>query len=138
MLREAKRFLPVSGTEWDETIAHLCKAAAMDLTARGVILPGTVEFVITETPVVDEHGNPVIDPDTNAQEMSVVVTDNSTLSDDLCLTAICTYVKANLGIAPNYEQLRASYDEQKATLMMTDGYTNWTGEAVVTDDDDTE
>lgn len=136
MLREAKRFLPVSGTEWDETIAHLCKAAAMDLTARGVILPGTVEFVVTDTPVVDEHGNPVIDPDTGLQEQTVVVTDLSTLDDELCVMAICTYVKANLGIAPNYEQLRASYDEQKATLMMTDGYTRWTG--TVTDDDDTE
>ena len=36
--------------------------------------------------------------------------------------AIITYVKAHFGNPANYEQLKASYDEQKAQLITADGY----------------
>lgn len=136
MLKEAKRALPVRGCELDDEIARLCKAGAMVLTTRGVVLPGTVSFTITETPVTDAQGNPVTDPDTGLQAVKVTVTDNSTLEDEMCLRAIITYVKANLGNPPNYIQLKASFDEQMGQLMMTDEYTNWTDEDP--DDDEAE
>ena len=45
--------------------------------------------------------------------------------DDLCELAIKTYCKMNFGNPENYDQLKASYDEQKAQLSMATGYTNW-------------
>ena len=53
------------------------------------------------------------------------VTLPSTL-DDLCNTAIITYVMTKFGEPDNYDRLKASYDEQKAQLSMTTGYTTWT------------
>lgn len=125
MLKEVKRSLPVFGTAHDAEIARLCKTAAMDLEARGVILPGRVEFSIDEVPMFDDHGNRMSDPDTDEPAVVISVTDLSTLKDELIISAICAYVRANLGNPPNYAQLKASYDEQKAQLMMTSGYTDW-------------
>ena len=39
--------------------------------------------------------------------------------------AILTYVRAYFGTPEDPERLKADYDEQKATLMMTSGYTDW-------------
>ena len=47
--------------------------------------------------------------------------------DDLCDTAIATYVRMNFGTPSNYDRLKASYDEQKAQLSMASGYTDWGG-----------
>lgn len=43
-------------------------------------------------------------------------------SDAALTRAIITYVKANFGNPPNYDQLKASYDEQKAQLITARGY----------------
>jgi hypothetical protein len=44
-------------------------------------------------------------------------------TNDAALTrAIVTYVKANFGNPTNYDQLKASYDEQKAQLITARGY----------------
>lgn len=45
--------------------------------------------------------------------------------DDICKQAICTYCKMNFGNPSNYDKLKASYDEQKAQLSMSTGYTEW-------------
>lgn len=45
--------------------------------------------------------------------------------DPLIKRAIMTYVRAFFGTPEDPERLKADYDEQKATLMMTSGYTNW-------------
>lgn len=45
--------------------------------------------------------------------------------DPLIKMAILTYVEAFFGKPDNPEKLKADYDEQKATLMMTTGYTDW-------------
>lgn len=47
--------------------------------------------------------------------------------DPLIKMAILTYVEAFFGEPDNPEKLKADYDEQKATLMMTSGYTDWEG-----------
>ena len=46
-------------------------------------------------------------------------------TDALINKAIMTYVRMSFGSPNNYDQLKASYDEQKAQLMNATGYTNW-------------
>ena len=45
--------------------------------------------------------------------------------DPLIKRAIMTYVRANFGTPEDPDRLKADYDEQKATLMMTTGFTDW-------------
>lgn len=47
--------------------------------------------------------------------------------DPLIKRAIMTYVRAFFGTPEDPERLKADYDEQKATLMMTSGFTDWGG-----------
>lgn len=47
--------------------------------------------------------------------------------DPLIKRAILTYVRAFFGTPEDPERLKADYDEQKATLMMTSGFTDWGG-----------
>lgn len=47
--------------------------------------------------------------------------------DSICNVAIITYCKMRFGNPDNYEQLKASYDEQKAQLSMSAEYTNFGG-----------
>lgn len=50
--------------------------------------------------------------------------------DALCERAIITYAKMHFISMTDseYERMKASYDEQKAQLMMATGYTNWGGD----------
>lgn len=43
----------------------------------------------------------------------------------MVIQAVCTYVKANFGETDEYENLKASYDEQKAALSMNANHTNY-------------
>lgn len=45
--------------------------------------------------------------------------------DSICNVAIITYCKMRFGNPDNYEQLKASYDEQKAQLSMNADYTTY-------------
>ena len=45
--------------------------------------------------------------------------------DDLVQKAIITYVRMSFGNPPNYDKLKAAYDEQKAQLQVATGYTEW-------------
>lgn len=45
--------------------------------------------------------------------------------DPLIKRAVLTYVRAYFGTPEDPERLKADYDEQKATLMMTTGFTDW-------------
>jgi hypothetical protein len=47
--------------------------------------------------------------------------------DSICNIAIITYCKMRFGNPAKYEQLKASYDEQKAQLSMSAEYTNFGG-----------
>ena len=47
--------------------------------------------------------------------------------DSLVNKAVMTYVRMSFGAPANYDQLKASYDEQKAQLMNATGYTEWGG-----------
>lgn len=46
--------------------------------------------------------------------------------DTICEIAIITYCKLHFGEPDEYDRLKASYDEQKAQLSMSTGYTIWT------------
>ena len=46
-------------------------------------------------------------------------------TDALINKAIMTYVRMSFGAPSNYDKLKASYDEQKAQMMMATGYTDW-------------
>ena len=104
MLKEAKKALRVTNPIYDTEIAALLMAGANDLQIAGVVLPGTVTFTIG----TDD-----------------AVADTSTLTDPLCQRAIITYAAARFGNPPNYVNIKASYDEQKAQLMHATGYTNY-------------
>lgn len=45
--------------------------------------------------------------------------------DELVLKAIITYTRFSFGSPRNYDELKASYDEQKAQLQTATGYTVW-------------
>lgn len=51
----------------------------------------------------------------------------TTEADSLVNKAILTYVRMSFGAPANYDKLKASYDEQKAQMMMATGYTDWGG-----------
>ena len=104
MLKEAKKALRVTHPIYDTEIANLLMAGASDLELAGVVLPGVVSFTIG----TDD-----------------AVTDVSTLTDPLCQRAVITYAAARFGNPPNYAQIKASYDEQKAQLMHASGYTDY-------------
>lgn len=46
--------------------------------------------------------------------------------DALVGRAIITYCRVHFGAPDEYDRLKASYDEQKAQLMVATGYTTWT------------
>lgn len=51
--------------------------------------------------------------------------ENAVLTDPLVLRAVTTYCRMHFGQPEDYERLKASYDEQKAQMSMTTGYTLW-------------
>lgn len=54
-------------------------------------------------------------------DLGIVLTDvNQT--DPLCVQAIITYVRLHFGTPEDYDNLKRSYDEQKAQLMTATGY----------------
>lgn len=57
---------------------------------------------------------------------SVLVDDDSTISP-LIRKAVITYCRFSFGRVPveTYDRIKASYDEQKAQLLMASGYTDW-------------
>lgn len=48
-------------------------------------------------------------------------------TDALVTQAIKTYVRCHFGSPPDYDRLKAAYDEQKAQLQNATGYTDWRG-----------
>lgn len=53
------------------------------------------------------------------------VTARSESPDPLLTRAIITYCKMSFGLPEDYDKLKKSYDEQKAQLSNSTGYTDW-------------
>ena len=110
MFQEVKDTLPVSGDDYDAQIILEIKACALDLTTSAeIVLPGTISISRNST--------------------TGVVTDNSTLTDELILTTISVWCNMMIGNPPNVDNLRATYESLKGRLRMSKTYTNY-GEAV--------
>ena len=112
MFAEVKAMLPISGDDYDQEIITQIKAAALDLTTSAeIVLPG--EITITREQSVITH--------------EWVVTDSSTLKDELIITAIGTWCNMRIGNPPNYDQLLRAYNSLKGQLRMSKRYTNYGG-----------
>lgn len=103
MLNETKLALRIKTNIYDGEIARLIEAAVGDLGIVDVEAAG-VSFIISATTTGE------------------TVTDNSTISDQLLIRAIITYVRLHFGSPDDYDNLERSYNEQKAQLITASGY----------------
>ena len=110
MFAEVKDTLPVSGDDYDAQIIREIKACALDLTTSAEIrLPGTIAITRTQN-----HGG------------TWVITDSSTVTDELIITAISIWCNMRIGNPPNYDNLLKAYESLKGQLRLSKTYT--TGE----------
>lgn len=103
MLNETKMALRIKTNVYDGEIARLIEAAVGDLGIVDVEAAG-VSFIISATTTGE------------------TVTDNSTITDQLLIRAIITYVRLHFGTPDDYDKLERSYNEQKAQLITASGY----------------
>lgn len=103
MLSETKLALRIKTNVYDGEIARLIEAAVDDL--------GIVD--------VEAAGVSLTVAATTAGE---TVTDDSTITDQLLIRAIITYVRLHFGSPDDYDRLERSYNEQKAQLITASGY----------------
>lgn len=103
MLSETKLALRIKTNIYDGEIARLIEAAVGDLGIVDVDAAG-VSFIISATTAGE------------------TVTDNSTITDQLLIRAIITYVRLHFGSPDDYDKLERSYNEQKAQLITASGY----------------
>lgn len=61
-------------------------------------------------------------------DLNIAGVDNTETIDPILTEAIKTYCRVHFGSPDDYDRLKASYDEQKAQLSMSTGYTQWTGQ----------
>lgn len=117
MFAEVKESLPISGDDYDAQIIREIKACALDLTTSAEIrLPGTI--AITRT----------LQAATTSEPEHWVITDSSTLEDELIITVISIWCNMRIGNPPNYEMLLKAYNQFKGQLRLSKTYTNY-GEA---------
>lgn len=100
MLAEVKMALRITTTAYDPEIARLILSAVSDL---GIV---DVEAVGVNLSIAVDG----------------TVTDSSTITDQLLIRAIITYVRLNFGSPDDYDRLYQSYWEQKAQLISATGY----------------
>ena len=112
MFQEVKDTLPISGDDYDAQIIMEIKACALDLTTSAEItLPGTIAITRTQN-----------------QQGVWTITDNSTLTDELILTAISVWCNMRIGNPPNYDNLLKAYESLKGQLRLSKSYTQYTAE----------
>ena len=63
--------------------------------------------------------------DAAKQDLGIAGVVSATELDSITRTAVITYVQMHFGEPDNYDQLKQSYDEQKAQLSTATGHTNW-------------
>ena len=108
MFQEVKDTLPISGDDYDAQIIREIKACALDLTTSAEIrLPGTISITRNST--------------------TGIVTDNSTLTDELIITAISIWCNMRIGNPPNYDNLLKAYESLKGQMRLSRTYTNYGG-----------
>ena len=115
MLKEAMMGIRVTDMEYAPDIKRLLIAGKKDLEIAGVEIDGDIYITITET------------TDQQTGETTITVNDASTITDDLVITALITYVGARGNYAGREErdQLEKSYQLQRTDLANATGYTNF-------------
>jgi hypothetical protein len=58
-------------------------------------------------------------------DQKIAGVDSELITDPLVARAVITYCRCHFGNPPDYERLKAAYDEQKAQLQTATGYTDW-------------
>ena len=124
MFTEVKDTLPISGDDYDAQIIREIKACALDLTTSAeIVLPGTISIKRTQQEV--QGADPVW-----------TVTDNSTLKDELIITAISIWCNMRIGNPPNYDNLLKAYESLKGQMRLSRKYTRFQGGGAYCADDD--
>ena len=109
MFQEVKATLPISGDDYDGEIIMQIKACELDLTTSAEIqLPGTIAITRTQS-----------------QGGEWTITDNSTLTDELIITAISIWCNMRIGNPPNYDNLLKAYESLKGQLRLSSTYTQY-------------
>ena len=104
MFAELKATLPISGDDYDQEIIMQIKAAALDLTRTSEIwMPGVINIT--------------------RDAQTGIVTDNSTVTDELIITAIATWCNMRIGNPPNYDALLKAYESMKGSMRLSSSYT---------------
>ena len=117
MFSEVKSMLPVMGDDYDAEIILQIKAAALDLTRTAdIVLPGSIDISL--------------DAETG------VITDNSTVTDELIIVTIATWCTARIGNPPNYDKLLAAYEMYKGNLRISSEYSNYPEDEAEPEDED--
>ena len=75
------------------------------------------------TDAFDGELNDLIEAAKSAMGIAGVIVPESL--DAIVTRAIITYCKMSFGLPEDYDQLKRSYDEQKAQLSNATGYTDW-------------
>jgi len=102
VFEKVKAMLPVSGDAYDQEIILQIKACALDLTKTSeFVMPGTISI---------------------SRSDQGVITDNSTVTDELVITAIAIWCNMRIGNPPNYDQLRTAYEGMKGSLRLSSAY----------------
>jgi len=114
MFAEVKESLPISGDDYDAQIIREIKACALDLTTSAeIVLPGVIDITRTQEAA------------TTSEPAHWVITDNSTLTDELIITVISIWCNMRIGNPPNYDQLLKAYNSMKGQLRLSKNYTNY-------------
>ena len=114
LFAEVKATLPVSGDDYDAEIIMQIKAAALDLTTSAEIrLPGTIAISRT------------LREATTAGAEEWIVTDHSTVKDELVITAIAVWCQMRIGNPPNYDNLLKAYESLKGQMRLSRRYTHY-------------
>ena len=115
MFAEVKESLPISGDDYDAEIIRQIKACALDLTTSAeIVLPGEISITRTQN-----------QPATTTEEPTWTITDNSTLTDELIITAISIWCNMRIGNPPNYDNLLKAYNSLKGQLRLSKNYTQY-------------
>lgn len=126
MFAEVKDALPISGDDYDAQIIREIKACALDLTtSTEIVLPGVIDITRTKAPAG------IL---TDADEW--VITDNSTVTDELIITAISVWCNMRIGNPPNYDNLLKAYESLKGQMRMSSHYNEERAEGGAEDEDD--
>ena len=109
MFQEVKESLPISGDDYDAQIIREIKACALDLTTSAeIVLPGTIAITRTQN-----------------QQGVWTITDNSTVADELIITAISIWCNMRIGNPPNYDNLLKAYESLKGQMRISNNYTHF-------------